>query len=66
MFIISPPDLKLRALLARSSPGVTLYQADLQLGDHTMKVKHVSCFSCCALAANACNHFALYRWQGNA
>ena len=40
VFNISPSDLKLGAVLARGSPGVTLYQADLQIGDHTTKVKH--------------------------
>ena len=38
VFNILPSSLRLGAVLARRSPGVTLYLADLQLGKHTTKV----------------------------
>ena len=42
MFSIDPACVRLGAVLARGSPGITLYQADLQLGKHTPKVGQVS------------------------
>ena len=38
MFSIDPASLRLGAILARGSPGVSLHQADLQIGKHTTKV----------------------------
>ncbi len=59
-FNILPSSLRLGAVLARGSPGVTLYLADLQLGKHATKVvltwpsdctaffKQPQLFECCA------------------
>jgi len=38
VFNIVPASLRLGAVLARGSPGVTLFLADLQLGKHAIKV----------------------------
>ena len=38
VFNIDPASLKLGAILARGSPGVILYQAELQLGKHATQV----------------------------
>ena len=38
LYTIPASAVTLGAVLARGSPGVTLYKADLKLGDHTMKV----------------------------
>ena len=38
IYNIDPLNLKLGAILARGSPGVTLYQAELQLGKHATQV----------------------------
>ncbi len=35
---IIPASLRLGAVSARGSPGITLYLADLQLGKHAIKV----------------------------
>ena len=38
MFSLEPLSVTVGAVLARGSPGITLYHADLQLGSHTTKV----------------------------
>ena len=38
LYTIPASAVTLGAVLARGSPGVTLYKADLQLEDHSMKV----------------------------
>ena len=38
VYNIEPSSLRLGAVLARGSPGVTLYLADLQLGKHETMV----------------------------
>ena len=38
LYTIPASTVTLGAVLARGSPGVTLYKADLQLEDHSMKV----------------------------
>ncbi len=38
VYNIAPASLSLGAVLARGSPGITLYKADLMLGQHTLEV----------------------------
>ena len=38
VFNVQPSDLRLGAILSRGSPGVTLYQGELQLGKHVTMV----------------------------
>ena len=42
-FTIDASTVKLGAVLARGSPGVTLYVADLQMGERSMKVSELLC-----------------------
>lgn len=51
VFTIAPAALKLGAVLSRGSPGITLYKADLLLGERTLQVQPlaqlvVHCHSC--------------------
>ena len=52
LFNISPSSLTLGAVLARSSPRTTLYQADLQLGTHVTKV----CLTLASAPESPANH----------
>ena len=46
VFTIAPASLALGAVLARGSPGITLYKADLMLGQRTVQVQLSSSFLC--------------------
>ena len=52
VFNIAPASLTLGAVLARGSPGITLYKADLLLGQRTLQVQLLTIFSVCLLSAN--------------
>lgn len=43
VFNIPPTSIVLGAKLANGSPGVTVFQADLHVGQHTTKVCSYSC-----------------------
>lgn len=43
LYTIAASAVTLGAVLARGSPGVTLYKADLKLGDHSMQVRAPRC-----------------------
>ena len=47
VFNIAPASLSLGAVLARGSPGITLFKADLLLGQHTLQVQLLTVFSVC-------------------
>ena len=47
IFNIVPASLTLGAVLARGSPGITLYKADLLLGQRTLQVQLLTGFSAC-------------------
>jgi hypothetical protein len=52
IFNIAPASLTLGAVLARGSPGITLYKADLLLGQRTLQVQLATVFSVCLLSAS--------------
>ena len=52
VFNIAPASLTLGAVLARGSPGITLYKADLLLGQRTLQVQLLTVFSGCLLSAS--------------
>ncbi len=52
IFNIAPASLTLGAVLARRSPGITLYKADLLLGQRTLQVQLSTIFSVCFLSAS--------------
>jgi len=52
VFNIAPASLSLGAVLARGSPGITLFKADLLLGQHTLQVQLLTVFSVCLLSAS--------------
>ena len=51
VFNIAPASLVLGAVLARGSPGITLFKADLLLGQRTLQVQLLTVFSVCLLSA---------------
>lgn len=61
VFTIKASSVTLGAVLAKGSPGITLYLADLQLGDHVMQVPSKLLRVAELLKDSAVQ--ALYRWQ---
>ena len=49
--------------MARGSPGVTLYHADWQVGDRTMKVKHMPHVLPEVLSRCRQCLYSLHRWR---
>ena len=52
VFNIAPASLTLGAVLARGSPGITLFKADLLLGQRTLQVQLLTVFPVCLLSAS--------------